>query len=174
LDWVQALRENLMSSVFGDLQIILTDRIYFYLDAEVETEKPLPQQPAIFPSGNHTMKITGAGFLLDGNPTSLSNELSWVVMRAEMRNEVKVTGEKTVRVGYSPEPETMLSLTDLALMFLLWNEKEGDPDWDRVVREPIPILAANVRTELRNGLNSGVIRYVLEQRPITIPDFLPK
>lgn len=174
LDWGQALRENLMSSIFGDLLVMLTDRISFYMDADVETDKPLPQPPRIMEPGQHTMTIKGAGFLLDGNPINLSNELNWVVMRADMRNEVKVTGEKSIRMAYTPEPDTMFSLTDLALMFLLWNEKEDEPDWDRVVREPVPISSENVRAALNSGIQAGVIQYVIQQTPGTVPDFLSK
>ena len=68
----------------------------------------------------------------------------------------------------------MFSLTDLALMFLLWNEKEEEPDWDRVLREPVPISAENVRAALNDGLQAGVIQYVIQQTPGTVPDFLSK
>jgi Holliday junction resolvase len=172
LNWNHALRENLMSAIFGDLLVVLTERISFYLDAEVETDKSLPQPPEIMPPGNHILKIKGAGYLLDGNPITLSNELSWVAMHAEMQNEVKVTGEKTIRVVHTPQPDTIFSLTDLALMFLLWNEKEDEPDWDRIVREPIPISSDSIRTALDEGIKVGVIQYVLIQKPGIVPDFL--
>jgi hypothetical protein len=71
-------------------------------------------------------------------------------------------------------PGAGFSLTDLALMFLLWNEKEEEPDWDRVVREPVPISAENVRAALNDGLQAGVIQYVSQQTPGTVPDFLSK
>jgi len=171
LDWTKALAENLMSSIFGDLLVQLTCRISFYLDAEVLGSGPLPQPPNLIPAGWHSMKIQGAGFLLDGKPSTLSNELAWLFFRAPVQNVVTVMGEKTVRVIDTPEPETMFSLTDLALMLLLWDEKD-EADWERVVRKPIPISALNVREELRRGIETGVVQYVLEQKPVTAPDFL--
>lgn len=172
LDWTKALTENLMSSILGDLLVQLTLRISFYLDAEVLGSGALPQPPNLIPAGWHSIKIQGAGFLLDGNPITLSNELGWLFFRAPVQDVVNVTGEKTVRVIHTPEPETMFSLTDLALMLLLWNEKD-EPDWERVVRKPIPISASRVREELRRGIETGVVQYVLEQKPVTVPDFLP-
>lgn len=171
LDWITALRENLMSIVFGDLLIELTQRSSFYLDAEVtDGSLPLPKPPTPIQPGWHTMKIQGAGFLLDGKATTLSNELTWLFFRAPDENRVNVTGENTVRVIHTPQPKTVFSLTDFALMLLLWDEKD-EPDWEHVVRKAIPIAASNVREELRKGIETGVVQYVLEQVPATVPDF---
>jgi len=61
LDWGQ-LSAKTNEFHFGDLLVMLTDRISFYMDAEVETDKPLPQPPRIMEPGQHTMTIKGAGF----------------------------------------------------------------------------------------------------------------
>jgi hypothetical protein len=172
LDWKQALTENLMSLVFGDLMIMLTQRICFYMDAEIATEEPLPQPPDLIQPGQHTMTIKGAGFLLDGSPINLSSGLGLLLMCSPMDNAVMVTGEKTIRVTYTPEPDTTFSLTDFALMLLLWSEKD-EPDWDQVVRNAIPLSSEGVRAALEEGLKTGVVRYVLQQTPVTVPDFLP-
>ena len=173
LDWRKALAENLMSSIFGDELIQLTERISFYLDAEIsDMQTPLPRPPELISEGSYTMKFQGAGFLLDGEPITLSNELAWLFFSAETANEILVTGEKKVRVIYTPEPETMFSLTDFALMLPLWDEKEDDPDWHHVVRKALPFSATSIREQLLEGIKIGVVRYVLVQKPVTVPDFL--
>jgi len=173
LDWSKALAENLMSLIFGDVLVQLTQRISFYLDAEIsDGSAPLPQPPDLIAEGWHTMTIQGAGFLLDGQAITLSNELALLFFRAPDQNIVNVTGEKTVRMIHTPQPETVFSLADFALMLLLWDEKD-EPDWEHVVRKAIAISASNVRAELRSGIEIGVIRYVFEQKPVTVPDFLP-
>jgi len=174
LTFEKALSENLMSLIFGDLLVELTQRISFYLDAEITDAPPtLPPPPALIPEGNHTMRLQGAGFLLDDKPITLSNELSWLFLQAPDENVVKRTGQTTIRVTHTPQPSTVFSLTDFALMLMLWNE-EGKPDWEDIVRQDIPISATNIRAELRRGLDIGVIKYVLEQEPHTAPDFIPR
>lgn len=171
LDFGKALAENLMSLIFGDLLVQLTQRISFYLDTEISDGcLPLPQPPNLIPEGSYTMKLKGAGFLLDNKPIALSNELAWLFFRAPTENLVNVTGEKSVRVIHIPRPDTGFSLTDFALMLLLWDEKDA-PDWEQVVRKAIPISASSIREELRRGIEIGVIKYVLEQKPVTVPDF---
>ncbi len=174
LDWTEAFKENLVSAIFGDQQVVFTQRISFYLDAEIsDSPLPLPKPPDLIPPGSYTTKIQGAGFLLDGEPITLSNELTLLFFRAEVENKVSVTGEKNVRVIYTPQSETMFSLTDFALMLFLWDEKD-DPDWEHVVPKTIPISASSIREELLSGIEIGVIQYVIVQKPVTIPDFLAK
>ena len=103
--------------------------------------------------------------------TTLSSGLGLLLMCSPMDNAVMVTGEKTIRVTYTPEPDTTFSLTDFALMLLLWSEKD-EPDWDQVVRNAIPLSSEEVRAALEEGLKTGVVRYVLQQTPVTVPDFL--
>jgi hypothetical protein len=171
LEFMKALAENLMSQVFGDCLVELTQRISFYLDGEIQTSDPLPQPPEPLPEGEHTITIKGAGFLLDDQPIDdLPSELTWLFLRAPDENIVKRTGEKTVRTIHTPTADTVFSLTDFALMLLLWSEPE-QPDWDKVVRKKIPISAQRTRDALRKGLDLGVTRYVLEQLPVTPPSF---
>ena len=173
LSWETALQENLMSLIFGDAMIQLTQRVSFYLDGEL-TDLPtdLPAQPAPIPEGNHAMTITGAGFLMDGQPVTLSNELTWLFLRAPDENVVHRTSHTTIRTVHTPLADTMFSLTDFALMLMLWSE-ESDPDWEAVMRQDTTISAEKVREELQRGLDIGVVKYVIEQVPQTAPDFLP-
>ncbi len=173
LSFERACRENLMSSIFGDLMIVLTQRITFFIDAEVSANGELPAMPALLPEGAYTFTIRGAGFLLDGNPIELRSELAWLLFRAPTESEVTRTSQNTVRILYSPEAESMFSLMDFALMLMLWNEGET-PDWEMVVREKIGVAADEVRKHLLAGIDLGVVRYILEQQPHTIPEFLRK
>ncbi len=169
LSFEKACRENLMSQVFGDVLIELTQRVAFFIDAEVSGELPPP--PAILPEGNHTITIRGAGFLLDGKPIDMPSELAWLFFRAPDENVVDRTGDTTVRILHTPRPETVFSLMDFALMLMLWNQGDN-PDWERVVREEVAVTAEDVRRQLRAGIDAGIVRYILEQQPNTNPDFL--
>jgi Holliday junction resolvase len=169
----KALRENLMSQMFGDLLIVLTQRVALFIDAEVTGDAPLPPLPALLPEGTHNFKITGAGFLVDGKRIDLSSELSGLFFRAPSRSQVERTSEKTVRILYSPEPETMFSLMDFALMLMLGSQDEN-PDWEKVARDEISTAAEDVRRQLRAGIKTGVVQYVIEQKPNTKPDFIMK
>jgi Holliday junction resolvase len=171
LEFKKALTENLMSFVFGDCLVSLTQRISFYLDGEIKgLSFPLPRPPNLLPEGHHTITILGAGFLLDGIPIVLPSELTWLFFRVQDESVVEVTGDKTIRTKHTPTAETAFSLTDFALMLLLWGEPEK-PDWDKVLRKAIPITLSSTREALRKGIDLGVIQYVLEQVPVTIPSF---
>jgi Holliday junction resolvase len=64
LSFEKAACENLMSQVFGDLMIVLTQRVALFIDGEVTSEAPLPPLPKLLPAGDHTLTIRDAGFLL--------------------------------------------------------------------------------------------------------------
>jgi hypothetical protein len=71
-------------------------------------------------------------------------------IRAADQNQVIRTNETIVRILHTPEPETMFSLSDFALMLMLWNQSEN-PDWEQVVRERVSIAAEEMRTHLLTG-----------------------
>lgn len=168
----RALKENLMSLIFGDVFVRLTPRVSFYLDAEItDPVANLPPLPALLPENGYKMKITGAGFLLDGQPATLSSELTWLFLRAPDDNVVSRTSHTAIRAVHTPRPE-LFSLSDFAVMLMLWNE-EGSPDWETVIRQDVGISAEKVREELCHGLEIGVVKYVIEQVPHTVPDFIP-
>lgn len=166
-----ALRENLMTQMFGDLLIVLTQRVALFIDAEVSGDAPLPPLPSLLPVGTHTFTIRGAGFLVDGKRVDMSPELKGLFFRAPTESLVDRTGERTVRMLYTPEPETMFSLMDFALMLMLWNQ-DGNPDWEKVARDEISTTAEDARKQLRGGIEIGVVQYILEQQPNTKADFI--
>jgi Holliday junction resolvase len=170
----KAFTENLMSMLFGDLMVELTQRVSFFLDAEITYPAPLPPRPAVLPEGNHTMTIKGAGFLLDGKPVKLSGELTWLFFRAATDHVVERTSETDIQILHTPQAQSVFSLTDFALMLMLWNQDDGNPDWEKVVRDEIRTTVDEVRKQLKMGLDIGVVQYVLEQQPHTQPDFAPR
>ncbi len=172
LTFERAMKENLMSKIFGDALVMLSQRIAFCIDAEIlDGPVRLPQPPELIPPGPYNFKIKGAQFLLDDGPIELPDELAWAFFRAPDDNMVTVTGNNTVRMIHTPVADTSFSMTDLALMLLLWDQND-EPDWEAVLRKSIPISASNVREKLHKGIGMGVVRYVLLQRPVTEPEFL--
>lgn len=174
LTWEKAMMENLMHVLFGDELIQLTQRVKFFIDAEItEPFKPLPPHPHLIPEGEYVFKIKAAGFLVDEKPVQLSNELGWVFFCAPDDNQVERTAEHEVRISHTPKPDTGFALTDFVLMLLLWNEPDPAAiDWESIVRRESPIRAENLKNALQAGIKDGIVRYVLRVLPNTMPDFL--
>jgi Holliday junction resolvase len=172
LPWEKALKENLMAKLFGDLMIVLTDQIAFFMDADITSDEPVPPLPSLL-VGTYTFTITAAGFLLNEQPIKVRDELKRFVMLQANENRVERTSERSIRNTYRPDEDSMSSLSDYGLTMLLWNEEERDKaDWETIARNKIEPPAATMRDALRAGLKDGVVRYVLEQSPHTVPDFL--
>jgi len=172
LDFNTALRENLMGEIFGDLMIRLTERVKFFVDANVAEKLP-DDLRALVPEGKYRMTITGAGFTVDDKKINLSTALFWAFNTAATRNEVKRLGVQKIRIEHVPLADNMFSLTYLWQSLATPIEGENvEVDWDAVMREPLSITGSEVRRELREGISKGVVKYVLEQVPHTMPDFL--
>lgn len=135
LSWEKSFKENLMAALFGDLMIVLTERIAFFMDADITSNEPLPPLPSLLPPGEYTFKITAAGFLLDDKPFKIRDELTWLVMLQANENRVERTSERSVRNTYRPNKESLLSLTDYGLAMLLWNEEDATKQTGKRLRE---------------------------------------
>jgi hypothetical protein len=173
LRWMDALKENLMGVLFGDLHIVFTQRVCFFLDAEVESEQPLPPMPAILPEGQYTLTIKKVGFLLDGAEAKVTDGLQWMFFFVPDKSRVDRITETTVRLIFTPKPDNAVTLADCGLGLMLWSyDKPEAIDWEAVARKKIGPIAADTREALKAGLEQGVVQYVLDQVPHNVPDFL--
>jgi Holliday junction resolvase len=170
LDFKTAMKESLMGVMFGDLFVVLSQRVKFFLDAAIDGE--LPPLPAILPEGNYKFNFTKAGFTVDDKITELSTELFWAFISGPCDEETVRTTQNEIRIQFTPEAESMFSLTDLWRAIALWGDDDEEPDWDGILRRKLDITAPNMREHLRKGTRLGVIQLVLSQKPHTMPDFL--
>jgi Holliday junction resolvase len=171
LDFNTAMRESLMGELFGDLMIKISDNVRFFVDAKVAEELP-PDRNVIIPEGGYTLTITAAGFMVDDNIVNLPKELFWAFIASATRDEVIRIGEQEVRIQFLPLPDSIFSLTDLWRLVALFGNKEAEPNWEEITRKPLTLTASKVRQELREGIPKGVVQYVFEVQPNTMPEFL--
>jgi Holliday junction resolvase len=173
LPWLDAMKENLMGLLFGDLHIMFTQRVSFFLDAEIESEQPLPALPMVLPEGRYTLTVKKAGFLLDGAEANVTAGLQWMFFFVPDESHVHRTSESAVRIMFTPKPDTSVTLGDCGLGIMLWRYNNPEAiDWEAVARKRIGPLAAETRDALKAGIEQGVVQYVLDQVPQTVPDFL--
>jgi Holliday junction resolvase len=172
LDLQTALKETLMGELLGDVFIVMNPQLKFFVDATVDGE--LPPLPAILPAGQHKFTIKQAGFILNDKIIKLSTELFWAFTSAATNDEIKRTAQNEVRIEFTPDPDSMFSLTNLCLMLALWNNKDEEPDWEAILRQQLGVTAKNMRENLQKGIDLGVVRYILSPSPHTKPDFLPQ
>jgi hypothetical protein len=138
LDFNIAMRETLMSVLFGDSFVNVSDRLKLFIDTQVE--EPLPNDSDLqIPAGGYTMTITSAGFRFDDQIINLGRELSWAFNSAASTQQVKRIGAQQVRIEFIPEKTSLFSLTHLWKTVALFGHDEANPDWDTIMREPVKI-----------------------------------
>jgi Holliday junction resolvase len=172
LSFDTALKENLMSVMFGDALVVLKESFQFVLDAEVS--EPLPEE-GLIPEGTYKMKIKGGGFFIDDQRANdLSDEQAWLFMSCPDDNHIVRTDTNLVRIIHQPQSETSFPLFHVLLTQLAWDKADGaDIDWnEEISRPPLPSSGTRLREALHEGLELGTVRYVLEQVPNTTPKFL--
>lgn len=172
LSFETALRENLMSTMFGDAMVVLKGDFQFFVEATVK--EPLPAGPLI-PEGNYTFTIRDAGFHVQGTKVGeLADEQAWLFMASPDENHVERVGSNRVRIVHYPAPDTMFPLFRVLLAQLVWAAPAGQEiNWnEEVLKGPFPSSGARFREALQEGLKLGTVRCVLEQVPGTLPPFL--
>lgn len=173
LDFNTAMRQTLMGELFGDIFITISERVKFFIDAAVEQELP-PDQSVLIPEGGYTMTIKAAGFMVDEKIVNLPKELFWAFATSASRDEVTRIGAQEVRIQFLPLPDSMFSLTHLWQQVALFGNKEAEPNWEEIMRKTLHITAQQVRQELKEGIQEGVVQYVFDVKPNTMPDFLSR
>lgn len=160
-----------MDEVLGDLRVQLHGRVAFFIDADVSDV--VPPMPSLIPEGVHTFKLKGAGFLLDGKPIVLSNELATLFFCAPQENHMERTSERGVRIFHTPIAEQVFRLSHLLLAQLLFDVSDPDAiEWEALLSKRVSISAKDAAAALPGGIEMGLVRYVLNQVPQTKPAFL--
>ncbi|MGA3323462.1 MAG: hypothetical protein ABSF45_03240 [Terriglobia bacterium] len=167
-----ALQENLMSLLFGDVTVVLMEDFQFFAEARVH--EPLPAE-GLVPPGEYTFKILEAGFSVGGKKVGrLPSEQVWLFMASPADNDVERIGPDSVRIILHPAAESAFPLFHVLLAQVAWPKPDGsETDWNtEIVKGPFPSTGSRFREALQEGLGLGTVRYVLEQVPQTIPQFL--
>jgi Holliday junction resolvase len=170
LDFNTAMRQTLMSTLFGDLLVNVNERFQMFVDTE--SEETLPQFADMVPDMRYKMTIKNAGFMIDKKPVKVSKELSWIFHLAAVKDEFIRTGPSSVRIEFTPDSNNAFSLSHLWYSVATSGLKDKEPDWEEIMRNRLAIDAADVRRELNAGLEAGIIQHAASIVPNTMPDFL--
>lgn len=170
----KALTENLMSVILRDILVVLKEEFSFVLDCSI-AERVEIKAGDLLPQGEYTFKIESAGFYLgDQIQHKIDPEYQWLFLAAPDTSIVDYLGDNRVRIRHHQQPETMFPLFHAALAQLLMGFEAGnDIDWNEVLlRGPLPSSGGRYREMLEPGIKRGFIRYVFDQVPVTVPNFL--
>jgi hypothetical protein len=169
----RAMKENLMFLLCGELFLELAGEFQFIIEGSVA--EPLPPTEELLPPDTYTIKITDAGFVTKhGRIAEPENELFWLFMCCAETNHIERPTQQTIKAIHHPEPGTIFPLSRILLTQLAWNKPEDEGiDWNaELQRRPFPSRANTYRQLLHNAIERGIIRYVLQQQPHTMPEFL--
>lgn len=175
LDYDVALKENLMSLLFGNRWIKVNDEASFRIDAKV-IDATLDPSEKLFDEGEYTFQIESAGFyvgqkLID----TVSGRCSEVLFSTFVENEVQKLEGTRARIIYRPiEGSTAVQLYDLLLIDLyIKSSGEDEIVWpEALVKGPFDSSGEIFRNALSEAGTSQFIDMVLKQVPATVPEYL--
>jgi len=170
VDFNTAMRQTLMGTLFGDALVNVHERFQMFIDAV--TDEALPPDDALIPGARFRFTIQDAGFMIDKKKVKVSKELSWIFHLAAAKDEVLRTGEHSIRMEFTPDSNSVFSLSHLWFEVATSGLKEQEPDWEEILRKPLPISIGDVRRELSEGMESGIVSHVAIIAPNTMPNFL--
>lgn len=175
LDYEKALKENLMSLLFGNRWIKVNDNASFRIDAKV-VDATLDPSGELFEEGSYTFQIESAGFyvgekLID----TVSGRCSEVLFSTFVENEVQKLEGNRARIIYRPvEGSTTVQMYDLLLIDLYIKSTGGDQIvWpEALVKGPFDSSGEIFRNALDQTGTSQFIDMVLNQVPASVPEYL--
>jgi Holliday junction resolvase len=170
----KALQENLMCALFGDVTYVLKEDFQMVMDATIEDYEPRPEDKLI-PPGTYTFKLEGLSFRVDKRKTSdLPDEFVWFFFSFPQTHVVNRKAGNEVQIVCVPESDTTVCLSDVLMAMLFWKYSPDEGlDWDRIIQEGyLPHGGPHLRSMLKNGIERGFIRCVLQQVPSTKPPYL--
>jgi hypothetical protein len=174
LTFEDALKNSLMSTLFGNVWIKFTEE--FRLELTMRIQGDIDFTVEVLPEGAYTFLIEDAG--LWGSKGRLNadqgKDLWWFLVTAASETSFdRVHDVATHR--FLAESDSMFNLSDVLLARLFWNKDDEDAiDWLAEIRKGLPRLATDLHTTLRRALEVGAVRYVFDQAPQVFPEFLKR
>ena len=172
LTFEEALKNSLMSVLFGNVWIRFTED--FRLEFRMRIKDDVDFNVEVLPEGTCTLQIEDAG--LWGSKGRLrpdqGKELWWFLVTAASETTFdRVHDIATQR--FIAESASMFNLSDVLLAQLLWNKGDEDAiEWLTEIRRGLPKLKTDLHELLRHAVEVGAVRYVFDQIPQVVPDFL--
>jgi hypothetical protein len=176
LTMARAMEESLMSMLLGEAFVVLREEFNFAIESEIKEELP-EETRTLVPSGIFTMILKDVGFFQAATRLKeLEPEYVWLFLASSDQNTIERLTRQRIRIVYTMEDDSMFPLFHVLLAMAMCGVKEGEePDWNEIIRkEPMPISGLQFRQALEAGIKKGLVRYVIQQQPQTIPDFLTR
>jgi len=175
LDHETALKENLMSLLFGNRWIKVKDEASFRIDAKV-IDATLDPSEELLEEGSYTFQIEKTGFYVGERLIDkVSGRCSEVLFSTFVENEVqKLEGNRARIIYRAVEGSTTVQLYDLLMIDLYIKSSGGDEIvWpEALVKGPFDSSAEIFRNALDEAGTSQFIDMVLNQVPATVPEYL--
>jgi Holliday junction resolvase len=173
LDYETAVKENLLSFLFGNRWIIVNKDASFRLDTKV-IDSELDTQEPLIAEGTYTLQVEKAGFYVGENEVDVSAAGAEILFSAFAENMVKkLDGNRARIVFYPHEGTTTVQLYDLLLIDLYIRSRAvNEIIWEEALLQPFHSTAEVFRTALAEAGTTRYIDLVMSQTPTTIPSFL--
>jgi len=169
----QAFREDLSCVLFRNLRIQMNPELEFILDMEI-LDEVAGEADTLLPVGILSMKIKRAAFYCKGAEIHDKNSLAFSLFLATPdESEFRRTGKQTCQNILRPIDSHGFSLSNVLAAQLSLRQSGQSIDWHRILTEPLPSSGLQLRQSLRESIDQGFVRYVMDIIPNTWPDFLP-
>lgn len=168
----KALEENLMALLMNEALYLLEEDVAFVWEAEI-LDCPV-RQDELIPPGEHQFLFKGA-FFSQGEKRldEIPNGFAGLFFTCTDENEVRKVGGNVIQVICKPRSQTTPSLTSVLLGDMYLRSEGGDIDWDKeLLVGTLPESGTYYRKVLDDGIKQGLVRYVMNQVPKTMPAFL--
>ena len=167
-----AIQNSLMSMLFGNVWIKFSEE--FRLELTLRIQDQVDYTAEVLPEGTYDVIIEDAStWGSKGRLTAAqSKELWWFLATAASETSFdRVHDVATQR--FAADAESTFNLSDVLLAQLFWDKgEEQNIDWLVEIRKGLPSSGIDLHEILRHALDVGAVRYVFEQVPQLIPDFL--
>lgn len=172
LTFDSALKNNLMTALFGNVFVIVKEGFRFELTYELLDAVDVTQD--LLPEGQYHARVVDAAlYTYKGRvPSELTSDLFPIFLTKESEPRTERDGRFLHHI-FPVDPEGMFNLSDLLFTNLTWYRDDRiQVDWITEIRKGLPNKATDLHEILRRALDVGAVQYVFQQQPATIPEFL--
>jgi hypothetical protein len=175
LEWQTAVKENLLSLLFGNIFIDYNDDVSLVIECEILDPIPPPDWD-LLPEGPHHLQIKQAGIYIGDkklNKEDIPAECYTLVFAIATNTEVKKVSDNIIKITHRPDPGG-IQLVNLFLFTLFFQyDNEEAIEWDQVLRQgPFSTSGQEFRVGFRKPEAEKFINYLIQQAPVTMPHYL--
>jgi len=174
LPFEEAIKNSLMSALFGNVWIRFAEEFRLELTMKMMGEVDFAAE--LLPEGTYTFQIEDAAVWGSKGRLTRDQEKQMWWFLATAYSETHFDRTKDVATQqFRADSESMFNLSDVLVTQLLWDKGEEESiDWVSEIRKGLPKPKLDLHTLLSRALDVGAVRYVFDQVPQIIPEFLGK